>query len=152
MSKNKFYITIIIILSILNLALLCFHFLLNPKKNNKPVQPKEIIIKKLRLDENQIKNYEKLIVQHQQTIMALDDTIFELKGELYLQLNNNSQSTDSLTHEIALKQAEVEKVHFEHLLAIKNLCKPEQLPNYSELTKEFSTLFLKLPSRKENEK
>lgn len=154
MNKNKFYTSIIIVLVILNIFLLAFHFFIKPENNHdrKSIRPRDVIIQKLNFDDTQIEQYEKLISKHQQDIMQLDDEIFSLKGILYQQLNLEKYAIDSLTNEIAIKQVEVEKIHFNHLLDIKKLCKKEQLPAYHELTKEFSKIFLKLPNRRVNER
>lgn len=149
MNKNKFYIVIIISLIVMNLALLIFLFLGKPPRHEKP---REIVIHQLNFDKNQIAEYDKLIKKHRHDIMKLDDEIFALKDNLYKNLSTESKANDSLINAISNKQVQVESVHYQHLLAIKKLCKPEQLEDYNNLTNEFGKIFSKLPSRNTHER
>ena len=139
MNKVKLLSVAAIILLITNLISLAFIL------NNKPGKregPKDYIIKQLNFDENQIKEYQKLIFDHRMNIRNYDEKIYILKGELYGFLNSHSETEkDSLIGEIAKAQMEVEKIHCKHFKDIKNLCKPSQMNAYNDLLLEMSYLF-----------
>ena len=142
MTKNKLLISIIVVLGMCNLALISV-VLMKKGKDHVPHGPKNLIIKKLDLDEKQIAHYSELISTHRALIMDEDLEIKKVKKELYLHLRRtpNKQTIDSLTYEIGLIQIKIEKHHYEHFEDIKNLCKPYQLKNYDELISEIQELF-----------
>lgn len=114
-----------------------------PKGGFNPDRPKNIIIAKLKFNEQQVNSYQKLIDQHRKDIKENDAKILMLKNELYSLLNadNNNTKIDSLTTQIGNIQKQIEVVHFNHFLDIKALCKPEQLPNFNKLSKELTEIF-----------
>ena len=111
-------------------------------KPGKKEGPKDYIIKQLNFDENQIKEYQKLIFDHRQNIRNYDEKIYRLKGELYGFLNSHSETEkDSLIGEIAKVQIEVETTHCKHFKDIQSLCKPEQIKAFDALLLDMSDLF-----------
>lgn len=149
MQKSKFLTILIIVLLLVNVTMVAMLFFGNPNKRHE--KPREIIIRELHFDANQIKKYDVLIKNHQKSIIKLDDEIFKLKSNLYEGLNSDTKNKASLIGLISEKQAEIENIHYNHLLDIKKLCHTEQLADYDSLTRKFSKLFNKLPSRR-NEK
>ncbi|WP_165395961.1 periplasmic heavy metal sensor [Flavobacterium sp. J27] len=129
-----------------------FHLSNGPKDFRGPrKEPKEIIIEKLHFDSKQIAQYEALIATHRNTINTLDSTIKKLKRELYATLIENetpTNKTDSLFQAITEKQMAIEKVHFNHFLDIKKICKEEQLADYENLTAELAKIFSNKPPKK----
>ncbi|MAZ36593.1 MAG: hypothetical protein CL842_03990 [Crocinitomicaceae bacterium] len=144
MNNNIFYLLLIGLLLISNLATL---FFVMQKGKHKPFHdgPKSIIIEKLAFDEDQTLAYEKLIDQHRTNIKTCDKKIIQLKKELYslLQTQSNEQYVDSLTSEISFIQKQIETIHFHHFNDIKSLCKPEQISNFNVLVGELEILFNK---------
>jgi len=144
MNNNIFYLLLIGLLLISNLATL---FFVMQKGKHKPFHdgPKSIIIEKLAFDEVQIVAYEKLIDQHRMDIRTNDQKIIQLKKELYRLLikRYSNQETDSLTKEIGHTQQEIERIHFNHFKDIKSICTAEQMPNFDLLIGELDILFNK---------
>lgn len=140
MSKTKLISAIAILLLIINIALIGFHFFRKPPH---PRGPRNIIIKRLDLDKEQVVKYEELIKNHQASIRKLDSEIGETKSQLYALLlqENNVTLRDSLIQSIAEKQSAIEQTHFTHFEEIHKLCKPAQEEKFKELTKELSELF-----------
>jgi len=67
-------------------------------------------------------------------------------------LTNNQidlKSKDSLITVINLNQKQIEETHFKHFEDIKKLCKPEQLDDFKEFSKELGRLFAPNKQRKE---
>jgi protein CpxP len=156
MDKIKLLTIAVISLLLLNLGTLGFLLFSAPNKQHtrheggfegRP-KPKEIIIKKLQFDTNQIKQYDELITWHHQNIRAVEDDIRNSKNELYLLLNINpvnEKAKDSLILVLSNNQKQIESIHFQHFKHIKKICTPNQLDRYKELTEELSKLFSKPP-------
>jgi protein CpxP len=145
MNKIKLLSLAVIVLLLLNLGILGFLFL--SKDNSGPdgrKMPREIVIKKLHFNENQIHEYDKIIKIHQDDIRNIDDSIRTTRNELYKLLNAetiDSSKKDSLNLKFADFQKQVEIIHFNHFLEIKKICKKEQLAYYKSLTEELSKIF-----------
>ena len=141
MSKTKLLTFAIIALFIINITTLSFFIFKGPKNGHN--SPREIIIKKLDFDGNQIVAYDKIIKKHRGSIISIDREIIGLKNNLYKELSNprKEKVVDSLFLEIGNNQSVIEKLHYNHFLEIKKLCKPEQLENYNLLTSELTRLF-----------
>ena len=144
-NKIKLLSGAVIVLFILNFGTLTYLFLskngFGPKGRS---MPRELVIKKLNFDENQVVAYDKTIKIHQNNIRNLDDSIKETKNKLYQLLNSdvlNTKEQDSLILKIAEYQKQIETTHFNHFLEIKALCKTEQLSDFRNLTDELSRMF-----------
>lgn len=145
MSSSKILkITVITILAI-NVAVIGY-LLINKDgfMENKPPKPREIVIKKLGFEANQIKQYDITITKHQNKIKALDDSIRNTKNKLYTRLKESSteiDTNDSLVTQINTYQKEIEITNYNHFIEIKKICKPEQLEKFNALTNELSKIF-----------
>ncbi len=142
MKREKFLIAVIIALLISNLLIIGF-LVVRPKPMHGPNGPRNLIIEKLQFDATQIEQYEELISVHRKEIKNLNNDIFQDKKTLYSYLNqdNKTSNVDSLITAISLLQSQVEKTHYNHFQDIRNICKPNQLKNYEELTTEISHIF-----------
>jgi len=150
MDKIKVLTVGVIALLLLNFGTLGFLLLSGPKHDRRPPhrEPKEIIIDKLQLDATQQASYRTLIDWHRGTIDSLDHQIRSTKNELYLQLTQKTvdiKTKDSLIARLANDQKAIEETHFKHFQDIKNLCKPEQMNNFNDLTEELSRIFGRKP-------
>ena len=151
MEKSKFYLLIIIGLLISNCMLVGFLFLRNdggagkPPHPGSPMQrgPRNLIIDRLKFDKEQVFRYDKLIAWHRREIDKADQRIVDLKNTLYLGLTETIDSTrvDSLISEMTATRKQIEEVHYKHFMDIRGLCKPEQLPEFNELTRDMASLF-----------
>ena len=149
MNKTKLLTIAVIVLVVINLSALSFFISNKPPHGmgERREMPREIVIRKLHFDEQQTKQYELLIDAHRKTVDSLDNTIKGYKGLLYKQLSaTNTDEKEQLLLQIATTQATIEKLHFNHFVALKKLCKPDQLDDYNELTNELAKIFSpKLP-------
>ena len=149
MSKSKILTFAVITLFLINIITLSFFIFKAPKergqRNEMPPMgsPKNIVVDKLHFDEEQIAKYDELIKQHSESISEIDNKILTLKNSLYKDLSNpeKKEVTDSLFLQIASNQTAIERVHYNHFLDIKKLCKPEQLEDYKALTNELAKIF-----------
>ncbi|WP_339886826.1 hypothetical protein [uncultured Flavobacterium sp.] len=146
MSKSKLLIFAVIVLFLINIVTLSFFIFKREKSNDmkgKRPLPREIVIKKLHFDKEQVSQYVALIKIHRDTISAIDDNIKMYKNSLYSELakSDNQKVVESLFVQIADAQTSIEKLHYNHFLDIKKLCKPEQLKDYEALTSELAKIF-----------
>ena len=153
MDKIKVLTFAVIALLLLNFATLGFLLLTSPKHNSRPPhrEPKEIIINQLQLDATQQIAYQKLIEWHRGTIDSLDHQIRGAKNKLYSQLiqpDVDTKTKDSLFTILANYQKQIEQTHFKHFQDIKDLCTPEQMNRFNELTEELSRIFGRKPKPK----
>jgi protein CpxP len=145
MNKSKLLRIIVIAILIINMVVIGY-LLINKGAffGNKPTKPREIVIKKLDFDTEQIKQYDVTITKHQNKIRNLDDSIRKTKNELYSRLKENStkiDTNDSLVNQINNYQKQIEITHYNHFIEIKKICKPEQLEKFNALTNELSKIF-----------
>ncbi|TAH39914.1 MAG: hypothetical protein EYC69_12470 [Bacteroidetes bacterium] len=140
MTKLAVSRTIAIILLVLNLSLIS---LLLFKKPPRPEGPRNLIIERLAMDENQVSAYDELIKMHQDQIRLADLQIIKLKKTLYSTLHSDSVGDlkDSLIYKLADAQSKIEEIHYKHFIDIKKLCKPDQIPRFELLTQDLANYF-----------
>ena len=149
MSKTQLLSWAVIGLLVINLGILAFLLLgragtpRHPGQMSERDEPKRIIIHKLQLDDAQVTEYEKLIAQHRASIRRIEDEIRDTKNELYLTLaaDKPGADKDSLQSRLGILQQQIEATHYDHFVAIRTLCKPQQLLQFNELTSELAALF-----------
>jgi protein CpxP len=149
MDKTKLLTFSVIGLLLLNVGIICFLFFNRPhlehlNQGSNTRTPKEIIIKKLHFDPNQINKYEKLIAVHRNKIDSLDNQIKALKSELYSQLKQttiNKKLKDSLINLLSTNETQIDETHFNHFQDIRNICTKEQLEDFNSLTEDLVKLF-----------
>ena len=147
--KNKILIPLIIGLIVSNGLLIGFFIAKKPQHPNNR-NPKEIVIQRLQFDSNQIMDYNQLIDEHRKLTRKKEEELSSNKKQLFQLLNNKtaSNSSDSLINIIATTHAEIEKLHYQHFEEIRNICNPDQLESYNELTNELINIFRKKPPKK----
>ncbi|MBL7692927.1 MAG: periplasmic heavy metal sensor [Flavipsychrobacter sp.] len=150
MEKSKFYLLIILGLLLSN-GMLVGYVVLNREHRPAPPPPhgrmhrgpRDLIIKRLGFDGDQVARYDELIKWHRHEIDDADRKVIELKNTLYLGLTRSGDTTqaNSIMSEIAGLRKHIEEVHYKHFLDIRGLCKPDQLPEFDELTRDMASLF-----------
>ena len=147
--KNKLLIPLIIGLIVSNGLLIGFFITKKPQHPNK-ANPKEIVIQRLQFDSNQIKDYNQLIDEHRKLTRNKEEELKSTKKKLFQLLNNKTapKSSDSLINILATTHAEIEKLHYQHFKEIRNLCNPDQLESYNELTTDLINIFRKKPPKR----
>lgn len=147
MKKPNFLIFTVVALLVINIGTLSFLFV-NQHNHKKPhprrhqSNPKNIIIERLQLDDNQQAEYKTLIEQHREGIENVERSIRKLKAELYQQLNQESSSQkDSIIHQLSSLHAKIESIHYQHFNGLKAICKPDQMEDFKELSKDLAKIF-----------
>ncbi|MFY7847089.1 Spy/CpxP family protein refolding chaperone [Chryseobacterium gambrini] len=143
MTKNRFYIFIIVGLLISNLLLVIFMLTRKPPHHS---GPRNLIIERLHLDEKQIQQYDVLIRQHRMQIREKEHEMMDAKTQYYSLLKNKDQKNgDSLVQQIGKISMETEKINFKHFQDIRKICRPDQLQDFDHLIDEFESLFALVP-------
>lgn len=152
MNKVKILSTIAIVLLAINVFWIWFFIAHKPPHGRRP-EPKKVIMEKLKFDEQQTKEYDKLIDWHRGQMKESEQQIMLLKNQLYLTLMDKDAGSvsDSLIREIGKMQEKVEHINYKHFQDIKQLCKPTQQNSFGELSKDIAKLFAP-PPRPENDK
>jgi len=142
MNKLKFLTIVSCALLIANLALVCF-ILFNRPLHPLGEGPRNEIIQKLKFDEGQVREYDKLIQSHRTEIKKSELEIMTVKNQLYSNLNSdlNGSIKDSLIRQLCTIQMNIENIHYKHFLDIKNICRDNQKQAFEKLTTEIASLF-----------
>lgn len=145
LSNKKFVLVVIIGLLLCNVLLVIF-MLMGPPPPPLHKEPRSVIIDKLSFETSQVNAYDKLIAAHRNKLRQLEKDIISLKNELYSTLRkNNNKEIEPLLNSLAEKHKAIEKLHYEHFFAIKDLCNDDQEEAFEALTYELAELFSRHP-------
>lgn len=150
MSKTKILTILSISMVIINAALLTFIFW-KPHHGHHPHPrhhgPRDIIIQKLDLNEEQIVLYDNMIKLHKEAIEKDDEKIRALKSKLYQNLGEGGDQSneEGLLTQLSRTQQDIERLHLQHFKQLKALCKGNQVEKFNALTKELAKLFAPKP-------
>ena len=116
-----------------------------PKHNIK--ENKNIIIKRLGFDRNQILLYDSLIQWHRSELTKIENEIIIKKTKLYhlLRSGQNTSNKDSIILDITSAQSAIENVHFKHFDDLKKLCNSDQISKFDSLLTEVAQMFARKP-------
>lgn len=148
MNRVKILRGAVIFLFLLNTGLIFFLMGRPPR----PEGPKREIIQLLELDKEQVAQYEEIIMAHQIEIQTQDAKIIELKQALYQGLIDNQVDTDSIFNLLSQEKIMIEKMHYNHFVALEALCNENQKGNFEKLTKRLTELFSIKKERMEKRK
>lgn len=136
---NRYLWFSIVLLVILNLTTLTLLWIGRPSSRSPgqgPLPPaqdqeriRQLLKEQLAFNEEQIQQYLVLREEHHQRAQRLENEIRELKRKMFEQvLEERAPATvsDSLLNLVLAKQAELERMTFQHFLDLKNLCGPGQ--------------------------
>ena len=151
MNKIKVLSWTVVILIILNIGLVSFFIFTKPPHPHGPnKEPKHLIIDRLSFTDEQIEKYDLLINEHRSKVTSLEHQLKEVKEKLYTQLEHQKNDTNEnlLFEEIGLIHENIEKVHFDHFVQLRAICKGDQLLAFDELISELTIIFRPPPPPK----
>ena len=132
---------VILFLVLSNAIALGFLFFDN-KTHSQPPKPMEVIVEKLQFDENQQQEFAKLVRVHRKDVKSIHLSIVRLKNNMYQGLKKEIPVVnDSLLTLVANSVKDLERIHYEHFMDIKNLCDSSQRTNFNELANNLGFLF-----------
>ncbi len=128
MSKQRFYIVIIVMLVLVNIF---FLFFTNHRKGHDVRRggPRNIIIERLSLDDKQIDIYDNLIHEHR-------DVSREKLNEIYLLRQSYFNGHDSLLISLSSSYLELERINKQHINDIMGICTDSQRKEFRALINE----------------
>ena len=146
MTTNRKLTIGIIGLLVVNLLVLAFFFTRHRgernKGNDKRQNPRQMVIERLDFDIEQAANFNTLVEIHKKKIKNNDSVIWDVKTRIFNALGNDKQTNVySLAAQIGELQENIEVAHYNHFMKVKALCKEDQLPKFTELSKELSEIF-----------
>ena len=104
--------------------------------------PKEIVVRKLKMDDQQAKMFQVLIDHHGEAVKSSSKKLFELRKEYYASVAADDQSKiKSLDSLIGVENANIERNHQIHFSDIKGILNEEQLSSYNDFLKEVPDIF-----------
>jgi len=137
--QNRYLFVVIILLVILNLATITMLWLGKPEQRQPRLdQPNpaeeqnrisQILKDELGFDKQQIDKYLQIRREHREKVRMLNDEIRQVKKQMFDEVLKDipkPEFSDSLLAISQSKQAEIERMTFQHFLNLKRLCKPEQ--------------------------
>ena len=141
-AKNKWLMTVIILLLLANAATLTIFWLGRARLNGRPPQRQEAadyIIKQTGFDSSQERQYRILIKEHQEKAGKLRDEIRQAKDRFF-DLIGQGNASDSLKKvyaaDASAKTAELDLLTMDHFEKIKALCRPDQLEKFEKVIRE----------------
>lgn len=142
MNKIRVLSLVSAVLLLANLFLLWF-VISHKGPNTRHREPKKIIIEKLQFDRHQQQQYQKLINAHREDLDQHQQKLRGLKNQLYANLSAGEQEgeVDFILNKMAGVNIEMERINYKHFQDLKQLCKPEQLVHFEQLTKDLAKLF-----------
>ncbi len=148
--KQKKYlqwtVVLLVILNLLTLTVLWLGRPKHPGPGRSSLPPgeevhriKQLLKDQLGFNDTQVEKYLQLRQVHREQLERLDAEIRELKRKMFDQvLKEQTPQTisDSLLSQVLAKQAALEKLTFQHFLALKDLCGPGQKEKLRLLMRE----------------
>lgn len=144
MNKTKLYGGIAIGLLIINLMLIGFMVTKGGKMGKHHKGPKAEIIQRLHLDDDQIAALESAIDEHRSVMKTTEVKIRAQKTALTRLLKtDDTHQSDSILQLISGFHQNIERGFFTHFLAIKSICRPDQMDDYNALVDDMNEVFFK---------
>lgn len=150
MNKTRFLTLAVAALVLLNIGMAAFFL----SGKMPPDGPRKIIIERLRFDEKQVADYEKIIQKHRADIRQKEAEMMAARQAIYNQLlGEDFSKKDSLVAQVGQLQTAVEQIHFAHFQDIKSLCRAEQKADFDALVGDLATYFSreKHPKKPDNQ-
>ncbi len=139
MKKETLLTVSVIILLLLNLGTLSFllfsgrppHF-----PHNGPQPPNELIVNKLKLDDTQQAQFDKMRQEHHEAMISLDEENRHLVEQYFELINISNPDTtlkDSIEKQISSIQLKKAAITFNHFSELKKICTEEQRRSFDTL-------------------
>lgn len=140
MNKTKLFGILALVLAGLNVFLLISTNKKTDVLQHPHEKPGNFIEQELGFSEDQKKQFQQLIREHQQQMRPLSDQLrdtrkayFDILKEETPNADNNQNKADSINRRIGQLHQELNRVNFEHFKDIRGICTPSQIENYTKL-------------------
>jgi periplasmic protein CpxP/Spy len=136
-SNNKILIIAVVLLLITNVALVALMVTGRDKDNGKghrgKGEPFQLMVKELKLTEQQQKEFKQLKEEHFANTKPLFDSLRAAKAAFFTLLkeeNVNDNMLNSYSQRVNERQSALDKILFIHLKKVRSLCSAEQQPKF----------------------
>jgi len=151
MNKTKFLTTAVVVMVLLNIGTLVFIVIGPPPHPPKP-DPRHVIIERLHLDQKQIEQFQILIDQHRHQTRRIEEQIMDEKDHLFrLLATNDTLMLRTVLDGLGRLHRQKDSLSVDHFLAIKKICRHDQLMYFSDLTKDLAQLFRPVSRKREDQ-
>lgn len=113
-----------------------------------PPSPKDFIISKLNLDDDQQKVFEELRKEHFEQMRGLQEQIRDEKDAMYDLLKSSSPDTvQTYLHIARIMQSEerLERITFEHFRKVRAICNQEQQQHFDAIIDQVMRMVMRPP-------
>jgi periplasmic protein CpxP/Spy len=129
--KNSGLKYLVAIALIINAATLIFFWYNRPPQEGRSgAKPGDLLIKELKMDDQQVTQFNLLRDQHHKAHDSLLQLITNQRQLLY---NQKQAANDTILQKIGLLQAEIEHITYAHFMGVRKICTPEQQIQWDRL-------------------
>lgn len=140
LEKKKFVLILLVLMIVLNLALLGWIWF-GPDGHRGPGKgrARDFLIRELKLDAAQQKQYDVLIEKHHADLRPVQDEMRHTRDSLFDQLASATPDT-AIAHRLETKigtlQAKMERITFEHFQQVRAFCRPDQQKDFDRVIRD----------------
>lgn len=147
MKRERLLMIVILVLVLLNSATLIYIYIwtwnqpISSHERNR--RPDKLIIERLKLDEEQQKQFEELKHEHHSAVVKLDEQSRELHKQYFALLEKeeiNDSIVDGFEKQLAAITERKEEVTFDHFKKLKAICKPDQIKLFNDFIGELGKI------------
>jgi protein CpxP len=97
--------------------------------------PRDFVIGKLKLNDDQIRQYDELIGEHQAAMRTLRDEAMQYRQQLFSHLRDGGSAVnkDSLGQLVANTQKQIEIVTYDHFAEVRKICNNDQKKEFDHI-------------------
>jgi Spy/CpxP family protein refolding chaperone len=148
--KVKVLTTLVVVLLLINITTLATIWKMRTPGGMEmhPPSPKEFIISKLNLDEEQQKVFEELRKEHFEQMRGLQEQIRAEKDAMYdLLKSSEPDTTQTYQHIAKIMQSEeqLERITFEHFRKVRAICNEEQQQHFDAIIDQIMRMVMRPP-------
>lgn len=156
MKRETLLMLAVVALLVLNLGIVAYLFMSRRPDGERKEMPQkgnqfdELVIAQLRLNTAQQEQFKNLKYQHRSAMQEYDTKYREVLGQYFSLLQEaklNIAQRDSLQQLLTNIHGQKISTTFQHFLALKNICSPEQQPLFERLIPELPRVLTPPPRR-----
>jgi protein CpxP len=126
-----------ILLVLCNVGLILTIWLKPSAKHDGPRHggPRNFVISSLKLNDDQVKQYDELISEHQAAMRMLREEAMQYRQQLFTHLKEGGSvvNKDSLGQLVANTQKQIEIVTYDHFARVRTLCNDQQKKEFDNI-------------------
>jgi protein CpxP len=152
MANSRFLKIVLVLLLLINIGTLSYLWLdsHHGRPEGGPGRPDvfTFLCNELKLDDQQVKQYEALRDEHHHAVEAMQEHGRQLREQFFGMLQNNpvdSAGVKRMTDSIAATQEQIEMATFYHFRKVRAILRPEQQKRFDEVIQEATKMMAPQP-------